>query len=579
MLDEFLQYIFGGDREGYFAVSLFQGGKPSQERFFRWPDETKYFTEDVLHAMSSVGDVYYTPSLFSDRNRMASFALGSWVAWIDCDQPPPTATDEAREAPSWPPAGLVVASGTPGRSHRYWRSATWLEPSVTVSHNKELAKQFHADKSGHDIGQLLRLPGSFNHKTVPPNPVYIVEGNLATISFPETEESIAELPTDRIQEVGLSVRRVMELDNYTQQLFLVDPPVGERSDRLFELACRLFENSWDDGTAKQLLIQADNRWKKFADRPDRDEQLDTLLRRARERTKPNLTVVEFGIDWKKPVSTFDLLNNAPKIEWVVPGMLASRGLMYLFGPTGVGKTTLSLNLAISIALQREEWLGIKLQKSEQRILFASHEMQPEELTEFLRPMTEGLTDEENSTLMNSGCIQFQADGAHHLDEPVVQQFYEAQLRSGKFTGLIVDTLGASIKTSLQDEPSVRKVADWIDRIRREYGIWVIMIAHPRKLPIGAKNHQRTNDDVYGSRIFADRASTVLILEKSKVGLYLQSTKTRFMGGTDTMFVKRNEQHWFEITTAGAVTSKASINVVGADELTTEDLKGEADFDF
>src|SRR5215471_18646567 len=576
MIDEFLEYVFGGDQEGFFALSLFKGGQPVQERYIRWPDQRELLSDSSVRALGAEADVYYTPSLYSEQYRTTDSALGSWVAWVDLDQPPASTGTDGPRAATWPAAGLVVASGSPGRSHRYWRSRSFLDPSRGRAANADLAINYGADKSGIDVAQLLRLPGSYNHKTDPPNPVEIIEGSFAVIEFPDLPDNVILLPTASIQKVPFTVDALLGLDAYTQRLFTTDPSLGERSDKLFELACRTLEQGWEIGQCKMLVDQAAKKWKKFDGRSDREEQIDSLLHRARARTLSPIRITDGGVDWAKFVSVDDLFAEAPELDWVVPGLLAKQGLMWVVGSTGMGKTSLVMNLAMSLAAEREKWLSFELPASEQKIAFASHEMPPSELKDFLGKMFQEVSDDEREAIQKR--IQFRADGAHYLEKPEEQAFYEAELRDGGFTGLIVDTIGASVATSLQDEPTVRKIADWLDRIRTELGIWVIVIAHPRKLPQAAKNYTRTTDDLYGNRIFGDRANTIILLEQTRGGKVIRGLKTRFLKDVDGIYVKMNDNRWFETTGRTETTAQPVIEVVGADELTLDDLRGEGDVD-
>src|SRR5262249_46295895 len=52
------------------------------------------------------------------------------------------------------------------------------------------------------------------------------------------------------------------------------------------------------------------------------------------------------------------LDNLPDPEWLVDGLVGQNALVVLFGPPGVGKSFLALDLALSIATGRP-WLGRK----------------------------------------------------------------------------------------------------------------------------------------------------------------------------------------------------------------------------
>jgi energy-coupling factor transporter ATP-binding protein EcfA2 len=584
-LHQFLDYVFGGDQEGYFALSLFKGGKPVQEQFIEWPGGRNRVTAKRLHDISREGDVYFTPALFSSKNRLSTSAIGSWVAWVDYDGGQGSVTTLPQDALSLPPAGLVVASGTPGRSHRYWRSDAFLGASRAEHLSRGLAINSGSDMSGFDIAQLLRVPGTFNHKTVPPNRVMVIEDSQTIIDFNELRFPIVPLPAQARSELQLgrvTPERWEDLGAYTQALFNSIPVVGERSTKLFELACRLFEEHFLMEEVRTIIDNAAKKWGKFDDRNDRDEQLDTIVLRAKDKTAPSIEVLvhdkEDEVDWSQPVSFGTLLHRAPTIEWIIPGILRKKGLLYLVGPTGIGKSTLALNLSLTLALRRQNFLGMNVEEGEpEKVLFASLEMDRSELLEFLSPMSEGM-EETDLKLLDENMYLYARGQSLALEEERNQKAFEDQIKLGGYTGLVLDTLGASTKTSLQDETGTRKIADWLDRIRQRFGVWVIVIAHPRKAPAGVKNHVFTIDDAYGSRVFGDRANTVLMLQKARSGLQLTSVKTRFMSGLSAMYLNRGASHWYETTQATpdkpALVIKEDVSI--SDLIADKELRGDSD---
>lgn len=551
-ISEFLDYVFEGSDPGYFALSLFKNGYPSVERFIEWPAQRNLLTDNNLKKAAKDGDLYFTPALFEGRERRADQAIGSHVAWVDLD-------GSAQDAPGCPPAGLRVASGTAGHEHAYWRSERFLEPWETERWNDKLASLLGADKSGWDIAQLLRLPGTSNWKTNPPNPVTHLNGSGKTFAVPPLVKlQIKLLDLDRISLDGKTV------DAYTQELCDVTPV--DRSKTLWHIGCRLAERNWTFAEVRTFLGVQDSKWGKFNGRPGQLDELVTRIfeRRARftvqdfdpaeldstPETQDDQTVAEPEDSSNlrtTPRGFLTLRRTAAPIEWVIPGVLRKRGLLYLAGPTGVGKSTFASNLGAALVLNKPTWAGFDIEPTDQKILYGSHEMDESEVMYFLEPMLAELPLESLEHLEEK--LHFVTYGQSiPLDEPKQQKAYEKLIADGNYTGFIIDTLGASTSTSLQDEGSTRKIADWLDKIRQKYGIWVTVLAHPRKAPAGVKNHQYTLDDMYGSRIFGDRANSVLFMQptRGRDAIELRSEKTRFAEGSKSKFLKRDARHWFTV---------------------------------
>lgn len=89
--------------------------------------------------------------------------------WADCD----SAEASAKLAEFSPAPSLVVASGTPGNRHAYWFLDEPTSVEVAEDLNHRLALALGADVACRDASRILRVPGTLNHKTKPPNPVTI----------------------------------------------------------------------------------------------------------------------------------------------------------------------------------------------------------------------------------------------------------------------------------------------------------------------------------------------------------------------------------------------------------------------
>lgn len=162
-----------GDRSGFLAVAFGhrpyrdQAGKYRHrewtERRYRWPADVELLHRDVrqLVAAHEPVDVYVCPAVrFTDDRRQGS-AVPPVVCWADIDGP---CADDRLLAALDP---FTVLSGSGDNRHVY---APLTRPVDLRSHralNRALATALGADSKWSDES-LLRLPGTFNHKSDPP---------------------------------------------------------------------------------------------------------------------------------------------------------------------------------------------------------------------------------------------------------------------------------------------------------------------------------------------------------------------------------------------------------------------------
>lgn len=65
-----------------------------------------------------------------------------------------------------------MVESSPGHFHAYYRLTEAIPPERAEALNKRLAHMIGADASGWDLSQLLRVPGTMNHKRNEPAPAY-----------------------------------------------------------------------------------------------------------------------------------------------------------------------------------------------------------------------------------------------------------------------------------------------------------------------------------------------------------------------------------------------------------------------
>jgi hypothetical protein len=112
-----------------------------------------YFCAHLLQANS--GHACVEGRCFGLRRKANAAAAPVLALWSDVD------TADLSLSPIRPTA---VVESSPGRLQAYARLSAPLDPLVAEQLNKRWTYSFGADKSGWDLGQVLRVPGTHNHK-------------------------------------------------------------------------------------------------------------------------------------------------------------------------------------------------------------------------------------------------------------------------------------------------------------------------------------------------------------------------------------------------------------------------------
>ena len=165
------------------------------EHFFEWPRQLP----ELMHFTSSQGEVanvYICPQLLNSKRRDKSNVKACPNAWADLDSCDPS---ELLVEPS-----LLVQS-SPGRWQAYWVFDEAIDPAEAEAISRRIAYMHAhqgADRSGWDLTQLLRVPGTLNFKyevgtrvqTVEVNRVRYRPSDLTTKYPPVKSEKKEELP-------------------------------------------------------------------------------------------------------------------------------------------------------------------------------------------------------------------------------------------------------------------------------------------------------------------------------------------------------------------------------------------------
>jgi hypothetical protein len=173
----------------------------------------------ALSYRSKDHDLYFTPLRFNGSQRRRGLIGRPGVIFADLDG--------GLKRGCMEPSVLIESS--PGHYHGYWFLLEPVDPAQWERHAKGWTQALDADPGGWDLTQVLRVPGTLNHKYSPPHVVRTVTFN------PHLRYDIDEFPAVGMGEVltgGLSAAPVPDKgkrDSYLARAFAINNvPLGAR---------------------------------------------------------------------------------------------------------------------------------------------------------------------------------------------------------------------------------------------------------------------------------------------------------------------------------------------------------------
>jgi hypothetical protein len=338
-----------------------------QDWFFEWPEQKQKASQFAQRGSENL-EVFFVASLLTTRKRTKDCAGPIAALFVD--------GDGAGEAvPEFLPQPTATVESSPGKRHWYWKLDQAIAPEEAEQLNKRLAYALGADKSGYDATQLLRVPGTRNHK-YSGNPrvllLDIEEYDCWPVS--QLEEFIPALPalkppiiSDNDPPVFLSAEALEIWQGEKPQL--KDGGEIDKSGSLCKIAYALREAGASVKIIAEALAERDETldYKKYTGRNDAGTRYLEIAKRAVQTNPvPTLKPRETAPDKTLQLTSYRRVNvknlvesggKAGDTEALVHGLLYP-GLMTLIGSwVGVGKTSLAMALIAAI-LKQEPALGL-----------------------------------------------------------------------------------------------------------------------------------------------------------------------------------------------------------------------------
>lgn len=543
---DFMDEIFG-EFEGFVCAPTKTRSGYFQQYFFKWPEQKTDLLTHITEQSRTV-DVYLSPSLFNDHSTKKVDWKGSHYVWVEFDGNAP----QTKELPSGIPApSIQIQSSETGHEHWYWRLHNFeTDSKVLESLSKQLSYTLRADLSGWDCGQVLRPPGTLHHESR--RRVRLVNANRGDFGYNdftglvtvpaevEVNTNIKDMPN--IKDVIAKYRwpgEVFEMFNRSSQ------PVGKRSSAYTRMAFHCIEMGMTNEETFAVLWDCDDRWGKFKSRNDRKTRLIGIINYVRtEKTRAQILEIT-----DRPISytVGDLIARPEaKLDWVFNGLLTERGYGLMAANPGIGKSTMSFQLAIKSILGLPFLIWENQKKM--RPLIWSLDMQDNETTEFFRTMLMGYTGEQQEEICKT--LRVVPWGSRlALNSKNNQQMFLEEIDAHESNFIIIDSFRQI--NSKMDMEEIGEVHEFLNKeLRSSQGdrkctIWVVH--HLRKPPNEGSRKPQDINDLYGDQYIGATATGALALwSKGHNVVEVMNFKTRMAAQSEAFHAKRNQYLDFEV---------------------------------
>ncbi len=513
-LDTYLDILFEG-LDGY-VYSPVKTEDNWEQNWFKYPAQRP---ELVKHIQSGGGDVYISPAVYSEQRATKDSVKKVQTVWVEFDG----ATEIDFFAKKVPEPTLIVQTSLSTHLHCYWRVPPSAGPSVE-SINRRLTYYLQADTSGWDSTQLLRPPGTFNFKRGMPVELRHASNESFAAEIFDFVPKVTAAPSPVATIVDLlKVEDVLsnhQLPGKVLRMVKKESP-GEpyRSSFLTRLANELAEEGLSHIEIVSLIHHADLRIGKFVGRTDHMERLSQLADYAIHKQQAESALIVY-----KPEQ---ILKYVDDLRWIMPNVLPVGGQLLIASAPGVGKTQFGLQLAYFLEKQ-QKFLGYQPQDVH-KTLVLSLEMDVRSVKYILSHQ------KKEWEFMPSFDL---------IDERATFVEYENLIDELQPTVVIIDSLTELFDDSSENaNAEARRAMLWCRKIRRRYGVGLILIHHTRKASEGNKKPKSIHD-IHGAFHFAKDSDAAIVLWEERNGdIEVGIVKARF-GPKGSFLTQRNENLWF-----------------------------------
>lgn len=450
---DFLLKIHSTLKEGLYICLCTRRRKTKwEEHFFTTPLTQNKLEEFFNKYPTDLYDLYFCPHAFSKPERKKVFAVPTRYLWSDLDNANPLFIK---------PKPNIAWESSPNRYACLWtlRKAPSLEETEEM--NKKLAYAVGADHGGWDITQVLRIPGTRNHK--------YDEKPRGKLLWDDIKPYNEIVMMDGYEQSAVDILKRYKISPFLVKKLYSEAIPGKRSEMLWKLENALIEYGLTE--EEVFIVVSDSPWNKFSNRP---EQLKKEIKRSMEDHEFVNKVKDQEVPNKKEEKNLITLVpledvEAEQVEWLWYPYIPRGKLTIIEGDPGLGKSWLTMALAhyVSIGKKLPE-NNLPLQQGPVIILSAE----------------DGIADTIKPRLLTLGCSGkdiYAIPEAFTLNEAGILALKKAALKL-KPELIIIDPLVAYFggKIDMHKANETRSVMKLISQLAEEIHTAIVCVRHLAK---------------------------------------------------------------------------------------------------
>lgn len=436
----------------YFCLAtLSQSSKKWSDHFFKWPVKKEDIEDFIEKYPLDKYNIYFCPTPFINPKRKKSYVIGSKLLWADLDHVNPRDCEHEPQI-AWKSSDKRYAS--------LWILDDFYPTDIIEQRNKAMSYSVGADRGGWDLTQVLRLPGTLNHKYEPSHTV-------RTLWFKDDKQyKLKNLP-EHIYE-NLDPREILKqykgkIKPSTLRLLTSKRATnGKRSEVIWKINNELAEQGINAHVRFNLL--KGSVWNKFAGRNDEDVQ---LMREIEKVESVNVLTLDEENEEKPKVVRLSNVE-AEQVDWLWYPYLPLGKVSLLEGDPGLGKSWFTMALASYIS-QGKKLPGNK-ERTKGKVLLMSAE---DGLGDTIRPRLDILDGDVKNIYAYACPVFLDEDGFAEVEE---------QIEKIRPTLVIIDPIVAYMgaKVDLFRANETREIMSGLGQIAEKYKCTIIAVRHLTK---------------------------------------------------------------------------------------------------